>query len=288
MADSANTSILIDKISKQLERNEIKLPLLPNIVAKVFEVTSDPNSSARDIAKLVMTDQTLTVKIMDIANSAYFSCGEKISSLHHAVARLGFGTITNLIVTAALDSQFHTRGHYSTLEANLWEHSLLTSFIAKDIAEKVRMDGEEAYLAALIHDIGKTILISMVNDAVKKVVKNARPPHHRVEALLTKFHGYVGFLAAKKWKMSKRVCEAIYLHHRFEFSKENRDLVALISLSNKLANLPANLSDDEAAPDPGPFGQEVMALKMSDEMLPVITEGLPRIRHSVYQMIKQG
>ncbi len=284
MPDSSSASVLINKISAQIEGNDIILPLLPNVVAKVFEVTSNPDSSARDISRLVMTDQTLTVKILNMANSAYYFSGEKTTSLHHAVARLGFKTITNLIITAALDSQFHMHGHYSTLEASFWEHSLLTSFIAKEIAEKVLMDGEEAYMAGLIHDIGKTILISMVNNAVKKMTKKIYPPHDRVEYLLRKFHSYVGCLAAKKWNMSNKICEAIYLHHRFYYSKKNRDFVALISLADKLANIPANGLESEAVPDMEPFKAEIKTLKISDKTMNAIIGDLPRIRKDVSEM----
>lgn len=287
MIEHSTTSSLITKISAQIEHKEIILPLLPNIVAKVFEVTSNPDSSARDISELVMTDQTLTVNILNMANSAYYFSGEKTTSLHHAVARLGFQTISNLIVTAALDSQFHMHGHYATLEANFWEHSLLTSFIAKNIAEKVRMDGEEAYLAGLIHDIGKTILLTIVNNAVKKMSEKIYPPHDGVEALFEKFHSYVGFLAAQKWKMSERVCKAISLHHHFEFAKKNKEFVALISLSNKLANSCENFSEFESSPESKHFRAEIKTLNISDKMMSAIVGDLYKVRSNVSQMVTQ-
>ena len=280
MGGISEVSALIDRISREIKEGNVPLPVMPDIVTRVFEVTSNPNSSARDMAKLVMSDHTLTARIMEVSNSAYFSCGEKITSLHHAVARLGFRTISNLVMVVVMESQFLGNGRYRAMEEKLWQHSLLTAFIAKHVAEEIRMDGEEAYLVGLIHDIGKSILLSMVDNALKRTKGRTPPPERAVTKFLDRFHTYVGFLAAGEWNMSERICEAICFHHDFRLSKRHSDLTALTQLGNELAHLAHDEDKDESWSSPA-----ADRLRISKESLASIRKDLGDIRNTAMEVM---
>lgn len=216
------------------------LPAMPQVAAKVIELASDPDTSSNQLQQVISDDQAMTGRILKIANSAMYSCSRRIKTLNEAIVMLGFNSIRSLVVTSAARNLYNTRKSRTGLkERLLWEHSIGGAIACRLLAaERAPQLAEEAFLAGLMHDIGKLVLNLRVPekfDQIVQVVYNENQPFHTTEAELLGFdHAQVGALLVNKWKLSPALEEAILNHHNPEALTADNQLLLYLDLGNKM------------------------------------------------------
>lgn len=100
------------------------LPALPAIVTRVIQLTEDPNSTAKDLSEMLSHDQSLTAKVLRLANSAYYGFPRRINTVADAVVLLGFGVIRSLVMAASVyDVLKKPVQGYALAPGELWRHS---------------------------------------------------------------------------------------------------------------------------------------------------------------------
>ena len=141
-------------------RGLVNLPPMPHIILKAREIIANPNSSIKDLAKIIETDQALVAKVLTLANSAYYGVSGMVASIQHASVLLGQKTLVQLITISASSSLLNKKlKGYLVTPDEMWKHSLACAFGAKRICEKIHPDlVEDAFVAGLLHDAGKIIL----------------------------------------------------------------------------------------------------------------------------------
>jgi putative nucleotidyltransferase with HDIG domain len=92
------------------------------------------------------------------------------------------------------------------------------AFTARRLAVEVKLAPvEEAFVAGLLHDIGKTILSGYMENAfdeVTRIAQERRMPFHQVETELLGFdHAELGAQVAAAWSFPPELEEAIRHHH---------------------------------------------------------------------------
>jgi HD-like signal output (HDOD) protein len=92
-----------------------RMPAFPASVQKVIALTSDINSSPKDLVNVIDHDPVLTMKILKVANSSYFGLSRKIVSINHAVVYLGLTTVKHVALAIAGGIPRHKRqcGHWT-------------------------------------------------------------------------------------------------------------------------------------------------------------------------------
>jgi len=216
------------------------LPAMPEVASKVLELSSDPNTSAMQLQQVISDDQAMTARILKIANSAMYSCSRKIKTLTEAIVMLGFNSIRSLVVTSAARNLYNTRNSRSGLkERLLWEHSIGAGFACRILAQK-RSPAlvEEAFLAGLMHDIGKLVLNLRTPerfDEIVQIVYNENQAFHETEQRSLGFsHAEVGALLINKWKLSPVLEDIIRNHHNPEALSPDNQLLLYLDLSNRI------------------------------------------------------
>ncbi len=218
------------------------LPAMPQVASKVLELSSDPNTSAAQLQQVISDDQAMTARILKIANSAMYSCSRKIKTLTEAIVMLGFNSIRSLVVTSAARNLYNTRKSRSGLkERLLWEHSIGVGFACRLLAQKhAPALTEEAFLAGLMHDIGKLVLnirIPEQFDEIVQVVYNENLSFHVTEQEHFGFtHSEVGALLVNKWKLSPILEDVIRNHHNQEAMSPDMPLLLYLDLANQLCH----------------------------------------------------
>lgn len=218
------------------------LPAMPQVASKVLELSSDPNTSAQQLQQVISDDQAMTGRILKIANSALYSCSRKIKTLTEAIVMLGFNSIRSLVVTSAARNLYNTRTSQTGLkERLLWEHSIGCAFACRIMAMETRPAlTEEAFLAGLMHDIGKLVLNIQTPesfDQIVQVVYNENRPFSQTEKEVFGFdHTQVGALLINKWKLSPVLEEVILHHHTEEYLSPESPLLLYLDLGNKLCH----------------------------------------------------
>ncbi len=203
--------ISVEKVIKQIEH----LPTLPQVVTKVLAMTDSANVNAVELSKEM--DQTLSAKVLKVANSAYYGGRtlRKVNSVHHAIVIIGFDALKEIILTTSF---FHTFQDSKEVEflRPLWEHSLECALAAKRLAWIFRYeDMDEAYLAGLIHDIGRLVIQQYFPDQFALLGKtNGLGEDTGLEKeILGLTHAEIAGKVAQQWNFPETLKEAIENHH---------------------------------------------------------------------------
>ncbi len=233
---------LPDDIRKQLTNHMDQLNVLPALASRALEMSRDPDCSMSEFSSLVERDVKMATDILRMANSVVFSNGQKIASLHNAVVRLGFRHCRNLILSSSVTSLMKRL----TVEEGwvrdiLWRHSFLTGLIAVNINRQLNLEffGEE-FTAGLVHDFGRTLLaFCRPRDFGSFDPLDFDESEHTPDqetAVAGTNHVLVGAWFATHNELPSQLYEAIRYHHNPLQAVNHRRLVALITLSDEIAN----------------------------------------------------
>jgi HD-like signal output (HDOD) protein len=213
---------------------------MPHVAHKVLELSSDPNSSANQLQKVIADDQAMAARILKIANSALYSCSRKIKTLSEAIVMLGYNSIRSLVVTSASRNLYSSGGKRMGLkERLLWEHSIGTALGCRLLTQKYQPQlAEEAFLAGLMHDIGKLVLNQQAAaqfDEIVQIVYNENRMFAETEREILGFdHAEVGALVVNKWKLSPLLEKVIANHHNPAALSSDNPLLSILVLANDL------------------------------------------------------
>lgn len=220
-----------DLLKKRILRKVQSLPPMPQTIFKAREILADPDSSFADLAKVIEVDQSLTARVLKLANSAYYGMVSKVSSLQHASVVLGYKTIGELVTLAGSSSILgKTLEGYGCDAGNLWQHSLAVGFGAKFIANKVRPEfSQDAFTAGLLHDIGKIVLDPYVldwKDQFEPYINNNKTFLDAEKDILGFDHCEIAAELCDLWKIPKALVNAINYHHYPSRLKNSDDPLA--------------------------------------------------------------
>jgi len=228
-----------------------ELPAAPSIISAAMRLTSDIQSNISDISKILSSDQSFTAKVLKLSNSPYYGRTREVMTVQEAILVMGFTTLHSIIIAASMHSLYN-RGDKSGLKAKLWRHSLSTAIAARQIAEHMNLpEKEEIFVAGLLHDIGKMVLLLKLPEWYRKIVdeveKNA-DSFTRVESRVFNFdHSDVGSLLLGEWSFPVSLVRAVSRHHRPpSFRKGGTIPIAhIINLANYMAkNLNVGFNDE--------------------------------------------
>jgi putative nucleotidyltransferase with HDIG domain len=214
------------------------LPTLPDIALKVLELAGSDEASARQIEDALQRDQALAARVLRMSNSAYYAMRGTVSTLSHAVVILGTRALRTVVLAACSESLCqHKRSSFK--DRTLWRHSVASGIAARFIARRCRYAmPEEAFVAGLLHDIGKLVLDVNHREQYKVVVQRAFQTGEsflEIEREVFGFdHAQIGALVARKWDLAVRTREAIEWHHEPDRATVDPSLADIVSLANML------------------------------------------------------
>ncbi|PHS33569.1 MAG: HDOD domain-containing protein [Methylophaga sp.] len=208
MGSEENASLSLEDSLKQLiNRGEIDVPMLPEVANRVLLLAQSPESDATEMASLIQSDQSLAGHVMRIANSVAYTPLSNLVSLQQAVARLGMGIISEISLAAAIGAKMFDTPGYEDYVAGVWQHALATSLWSKEVARHCRSNVEVAFLAGLLHSIGRPAVLQTILDLAKK--KNISLTSEEVHKLENSYCQKVSEAVVHKWKMPTLVVEAV-------------------------------------------------------------------------------
>lgn len=250
-------SILVDTLRHALTpeiilRHSGELPALPKAACHIMAVIEDPRTTATRLEKALAMDQTLTAKVLRIANSPFYGAARQITTVSEAIVRLGFVAIRNWTLVTAARSVFLAPGA-GMLYQKIWRQSVLSAMGSQLVAQAVgRVQPESVFIGGLMQNIGQLVLArshpELFQEILAESVESGRP-YHEVELRVLGFdHGELGALLLREWNLTEDLEDAVRWHHRFEQpDARNVRVAAMIALGEEIARCQGGDDSDAAA-----------------------------------------
>lgn len=243
-----------------------QMKVLPDIAVQALEIAKDPNCSVTRFSSVVEQDVKLTTDILRMANTVVFSGGQRITSLHQAIIRLGFRHCKNLILSSCIGSLMRRLSIQETnVREKLYKHGFLTALISANLNNLygIRFMGED-FTAGLIHDLGRALVAMHMPEDFKQLDKLEFIEDEylldREQAAWGTTHCEVGAWFVHHNMLPEPLCDVVRFHHHPELTGENRVLTTLVAASDEIANLVHQLN----APRELPLDRLTMLVKLEE------------------------
>lgn len=226
---------LVRLIQEQLEGNLQDLPVFHTVAVKLQQLLSSRSFEIDDVTEVIGEDQSLSGRVLKVANSSYYAGLNQIATIKDAIVRLGAQEIANMAMLAS-QYQFYnsTNETLNRMMHNLWGHALACGVGAKWLTRKAGYPGmaAEAFMGGLMHDIGSLALLKVLDDILKNNQTSVHFSDQLINEIIEAMHEDVGYRLMKSWNFPEFYCDIAHNHHTETFDHSN-----ILLLSVRLSNL---------------------------------------------------
>jgi HD-like signal output (HDOD) protein len=254
------------------------VPTVPSVLKQLSTIIENPKISLNEISHFVSKDPALTTKILQMVNSALYGFPGRISSVNHAVMLLGLNVVKGLLLSVSVFEIMHKA------MIGLREHSIGVAIASKVIAQKKGLkEPEEVFVAGLLHDVGKVILILMYPDEYDKAVKESEASAIAIfdteRNHFSETHAAVAGWLSEKWHFPKKLCDCLANHHRPQVSTLAPLETSIVHMADILVKARGiGFSGDNLVPELNTQAHEILNLTEAD-----LREVLKELEDSVEQ-----
>lgn len=241
------------------------LPVLPRVYNRITSELAKGDPSPKDIGDIVAQDVGLSANILKLVNSAYFGLARHIATPQQAVIVLGVNVIRSLVLSLHVFQSFKPTGRPSFSLTLLWAHCLRAATIARTVAQAEglpREQADHAYIAALLHDVGKLLLDAQCPDDCRRVYEMVRQNNRRVAEAETEVlgltHAQVGAYLLGLWGLPGQVVHAVVRHHAAEPDPAQLSIAEIVYFANLLDHDIIVFHEHYARPTPEPARLEAI------------------------------
>ncbi|MBW7956527.1 MAG: HDOD domain-containing protein [Deltaproteobacteria bacterium] len=215
----------------------LKISTVPAVLKRIIEVTEDPKSGISDLEYIIERDQAIASRVVAVSNAVFYGFPRKINTIDQAILVLGFEMVKGLAISTTLFS-FLKNNKTNSVIASLWGHSFEVAMAAGMLARRTGMVSKEtAFLAGLIHDIGRPLLLQILSKEYLEVCSFDRNCIEREAEAFGADHAEVGEWFVEKCKLPEDCTIAVKYHHRPEKCLEEMNTISPLAQIIYLANL---------------------------------------------------
>jgi putative nucleotidyltransferase with HDIG domain len=237
------TTAIAETIRKRVKDIETT-PSTSAVFLPLLKLLNGPPEQVRleEVVKLVSYDNTIAAQCLRVASSPLFGRAKSPESIKGAVLTLGLRRVQTILLTCCLGQSFQAN-NWVLDPAVFWRHSLGCAMVCRKFSEKLAVaDGDKAYMAGLLHDIGFMVNCMAFSKEFAAAMERAlqeQIPFDQAEQLTMGFtHCETGRALAEKWHLPEDIVQVIAHHHAPELSEATtQPLVALVHLSDLLCRM---------------------------------------------------
>lgn len=241
-------------------------------MSKLIELVENPETTAPELARFISNDPALTAKILKLSNSAFYGFPQRIGTINLAIVVLGFQSVKDLGLSAAVVETFGEEGYLRFFDPNkFWLHSIAVAAGCKILSRegKFKVAGE-IFVTGLLHDIGVLVLSHQIPDEYEKVIEDIRT--RKLQAYDAELehlgftHADVGGWLLEKWNLPAHQAAAVYDYPHPWLSFRQPNISMLINFSDILARRSGYPRYEEASiPELHPKVISYLNLKSDDK-----------------------
>ena len=236
------------------------LPSLPALYAQIVRELQSAEPSITRVARTIADDVSMAAKTLQLVNSVAFAPRVRITDPIRAAIYLGVDVLKAFVLSANVFSQFDRIQVAELTLGELWDHSVYVATLSQKIvrtlepAEAESAFGgaaDDAFMAGVLHDIGKLILAANLPDSYIKAVEIARandiPLVEAERVFFGATHAEIGAFLMALWGLSDDIVQSIRYHHRpSEGGSREFDALTAVHIANGLAAERRDSQDGES------------------------------------------
>ncbi|MBK1648198.1 HDOD domain-containing protein [Rhabdochromatium marinum] len=223
---------LKELIDERFDVDSQQLPVFNRVALELQQLKTSETATMQQVTDLIMKDQALTSRILQVANSSFYGGLRQVDTLSGAVLRLGINKVASLAMMAsqllAYQSKLPTTAQRMS---NLWQRAYVCASGARWIAEQFgrRDEAETAFLCGLLHDIGELFLLKVLDSLSEDSSVSVTITDILIDEILEAMHNEIGCRLMLKWELPKHFALIAQNHHQEAFDEAD-SIMAMVRL----------------------------------------------------------
>lgn len=225
-------------VEEYLASNETQLPPFDKTAYQIQQEITKAEPSIQKVESLVEVDQALTAQMLKMANTAFFRGLSKVETVRDAIVRLGLQQVSHIVMLVTQKKIFKSDDRYiQELMEKLWRHSVGTAMGSAWLAKKCGYQqlANQAFVAGLLHDIGKLFLLTVIELVREKKGSEFDPSKAFFIDVMDNLHTEQGYELTQNWNLPEAYCIVARDHHEDSFDVRNV-LLLLIRVVDRACN----------------------------------------------------
>ncbi len=230
-----------ETIARSLIDDTSALVSPPDVCLKINDLVADERTVIEDIAAVVIRDPSLTLKVLTLANSAYYGLATRVDTVSRAVMLLGMRELQKIVCSIAAVQTFSKLSSTVTNMNAFWRHNVYVGLMAQAIARRARvLHPERLFVAGVMHDIGTLVINQRFPELAESMIREAAGNEdelYRIEQGRLGFdHAYLAGLMLQNWNLPSALCDAVSWHHLPHRARSAGLEAAILKVADTLAN----------------------------------------------------
>lgn len=242
--EEIQNTVLYDELELCLKESRLEVIELPETISAVLGIIHRRNFRYEEVIDIIERSPALTGDFLSIVNSAAFSRGIFIHTLDHALPRLGRTEIQSILYLNASKMSVPETPLFHKVVEEIIQESQAVAKISRILASRYYRDQNEAFLAGLLHNIGKIGLLKQISKHYN-VPEDLDMEYHQsiFRSILPDFAGKAGEKIGQYWKLSKRITRVLSHYNKLNvlvkagINRDDLKIVALVNLSVYIARI---------------------------------------------------
>ena len=262
---AADPDHLLESLRSFLDDDAKGTPMLPAAAQQALSLSQDPKADMTKMRGLIETEPLLAAKVVQLAQTAFYSAGAAIHSLDDALVRLGMRTLVDLFLQVAVTAQVFRAKAFSKPMDAIRRHSIACAHLTRKVCRAIGFPEEYAFLCGLLHDAGMAMCLVMLAEGADK---DSRLTYEEVSWVVDGAHARASGLVARAWKLPDDIQLILKSHHDFEIDGRVHPLIAALCVADGLASQADFRAGDEYKV--ATFARALKALNLT----PLVVESL--------------
>ncbi|MCK5914240.1 MAG: HDOD domain-containing protein, partial [Desulfuromusa sp.] len=229
------------QILKLIEK-EVTLPSPPAIAVQILNAVQNHESDLSELVKIISADPALTGKMLQIANSSFYSLKSEVTSIDRALSVLGTNIIKNIALSFVIATDLRGEDQSGFDFDDYWRRSVTSAVAADLLSQQLGQKDEDIFVTALLHDIGMLVIFLSKGDDYSELFQEIRFSEKSLIDLEKQRYNFdhqqVGSILAKKWGLPDRISIPIGYHHNPALAPEDfQNTAKILSFSEQLSTI---------------------------------------------------
>lgn len=225
----------IDIVDRHLTSSNVNLPVFNATALRIQQEIAKEEPDLRLIEKLIVSDQSLTAKVLSVSNSSFYKGLQQVSTVRNAIVRLGINEVSNIVMLVTHEHNFRSKDPFvHDIMRKLWRHSVGCAIGSNWLAKQCGLHAlaHEAFFAGLLHDVGMLFILTVIDDLKHSNELRTQPSDALLVEAMNTLHTNHGHSLMSHWNLPAKYSAIARDHHEEEFDSNNL-LLALVRLADK-------------------------------------------------------